>query len=99
MSDDTGALTDPEPILHLRGDELDWLPVDDDVVVLDGRRAIYLATNGSGARLWRALSQGATRSDLVDVLIEAFRIDPQRATADVEAFLAALVEHDLLDST
>lgn len=91
--------TDPEGTIRLRIEELDWLPVDEDVVALDRRRDVYLATNHSGAQLWKALSAGATRTELVDMLVQSFHIDSDRATKDVEAYLEALALNGLIDLT
>ena len=81
---------------RLRDDDLNWRQVDDEVVVLDGRRANYLAINGAGARLWPALVDGATLEQLADVLVETYEIDRARATADVNGFVAALAEQGLM---
>jgi len=85
-----------EPVLRLRRDALDWLTVDKEVVVLDGKKDLYLGTNPSGAMLWRELSTGTTRTELVQLLLDAFDIDHETATRDTDAFLAALSERDLL---
>jgi hypothetical protein len=87
-----------DAVLRLREDALDWLEVDDDVVVLDGQKDMYLGTNKSGALLWRQLSRGATRDDLIRCLQEEFEIDQQVAESDTDAFLAALRQRDLLES-
>jgi hypothetical protein len=81
---------------RLRSDELDWRQIDDEVVILDGRGANYLAINGTGARLWPALVEGATVEQLADLLVEAYEIDRARATADANQFVAALSEQGLM---
>lgn len=86
-------------MLRLRTDALDWLTVDTEIVALDGRQDLYLGTNRSGAELWRALGRGATRSELVELLVDTFNIDVDRASADVDAFLDSLAEQDLLEGT
>lgn len=99
MSDGIEQKDNSEPVLRLRSEELDWLPVEDEVVALDGRRDLYLGTNDSGAHMWRALGEGATRSQLVDLLVKTFEIDTARAAADTDAFIQALEEHNLLEET
>lgn len=98
--DNDGNLRDgPEPTLRLRTEELDWLPIDEEVVVLDSRRDVYLATNQTGAHLWRVLSEGTTRSGMIDALMRSFGVDVETATADVESYLDALDEQGLLEVT
>lgn len=86
-----------EPVLRLRADAVDWRLVEDQVVALDRGRSVYLAINQSGAALWPPIAEGATRQELVRVLLESFDVDPARATADVDAFVADLNERDLLE--
>jgi hypothetical protein len=89
----------PEPsLLKLRGDALDWREVEGQVVVLDRAGSVYLAVNGSGTVLWPAIVEGATRSQLVQLLMHNFDIEATRAERDVDAFVASLAERGLLES-
>lgn len=85
-------------VLRLRRRGLEWLAADAEIVALDLAASDYLATNPSGALLWDALSEGATRKELVSKLVEAFGIDPEAARADVDAFVAQLSEKGLLEA-
>jgi hypothetical protein len=82
--------------LKLRTHDVEWRQIDDEIVMLDGREAMYLSTNGSGTLLWRALAAGATREQLVTALVDAYGIDERRAKADAEEFVAALASQGLL---
>jgi Coenzyme PQQ synthesis protein D (PqqD) len=82
--------------LRLRTGDLEWREIDDEIVLLDGRQATYLSTNGSGTLLWRALADGATREQLVSLLVDAYAIDERRATADADEFVALLASKGLL---
>ncbi len=82
--------------LRIRDDRVHWRQIDRDVVAVDVESSTYLSTNGSGAVLWLALAEGATREQLVERLAEAYLIDAERAAADVDAFLRDLREQDLL---
>ena len=84
--------------LCLRNDDLDWREIDDEIVVLDTRDAVYLAVHGSGAFVWRLLAESTTRDSLIEALVEKYGIDSTRATADVDAFLATLNDRGLLAS-
>lgn len=84
--------------LRLRPDAVEWRLVDDEVVALDLSTARYLATNRTGAVLWEELAAGTTREALVGRLADTWALDPERAAADVDAFLAALDAHGLLES-
>ena len=81
----------------LRGDELAWREVDDEIVVLDLRSSRYLSVNSSGAVLWPHLADGATEAELVGVLIDTFDIDADTASKDVGLFLQMCTQRDLVD--
>ena len=97
MSDSNHGGTADEPVIRLRDRALDWLPVDDEVVVLDGERDLYLGTNSSGSVLWEALAGGATHTQLAALLVARFDIEPERAVSDVNAFIDELAQAKLLE--
>lgn len=82
--------------LRLREGDLDWREIDDEIVVLDGRDAVYLAIHGSGTLVWRLLREPTTRDALVDAVVDAYEIDHEHAGDDIDTFLATLSERDLL---
>ncbi len=83
--------------LRVRADAVEWRQVEGEIVALDLRRSLYLAINPSGAALWPALVEGASREELVDRLCAEWGIDRAAAEPDVDGFLSELAEHDLLD--
>ena len=87
--------TEEPSVLRLRPD-VDWRDVQGDVVALDVRRSVYVATNVAGAVLWSRLSVGATKAELVAALVDEFEVVHDIADADVDVFLRRLEELDLL---
>jgi hypothetical protein len=84
--------------LRLREADLHWREIDGEVIALEGRGSTYVAANGAGTLLWRALSAGTTREALADELVRAYGIDHESAAADTERFIRQLSEQDLLDA-
>ncbi len=82
--------------LKLRETELHWREIDGEIIALESRASRYVATNGAGTVLWRALLAGTTRDGLADELVREYGIDRQRAVADADRFLDTLTELDLL---
>ncbi len=82
--------------VRLNSGAVEWREVDGEVVVLDLARSKYLAVNESGSALWALLAAGATRDALVARLRDGFGLAPERAAADVDAFLADLAGRGLL---
>lgn len=85
--------------LTLRGADLAWRTVDEELIAIDVRESTYLTANSSGMVLWAALSEGASKEDLVAKLVAEYGIDEETAVADVERFLTDLRERELLDET
>lgn len=84
-------------MVKLRADALDWREVEGQVVVLDRAGSVYLAVNATGAALWPAIVEGATRTQLVQMLLDTFDVESARAEGDVDTFVASLSERGLLE--
>ena len=82
--------------LRLRDGDLHWREIDGEVIALEARGSTYVAANGAGTLLWRALAAGTTHEALVDELVRAYGIDRARAAADTDRFLAELGAQGLL---
>ena len=82
--------------LKLRGSDLHWREVDGEVIALEARGSTYLAANGAGALLWRALADGSTREDLAETLVRAYGIDREQAATDADRFVDSLSAQGLL---
>ena len=65
--------------------------------MLDLRSKLYLAINRTGGCIWPALVTGAERGELAERLVATFDISEEQANADLEAFLAELAAHDMLE--
>jgi hypothetical protein len=94
---ENGAVDQIDVRLKLNDRELSWLPVDEQIVVLDLRSSRYMSLNDSAARLWSILAGGGTFADLVAALQQAYGIDQERAAGDTAAFLDGLRDRGLLD--
>jgi hypothetical protein len=83
---------------HLRLREgVHWREAEGQVIALDLPGGLYLTINRSGAVLWPMLEEGATRDELVNRLAGEFELPPERARADVDAWLEALDAQHLLE--
>ena len=85
-----------KPMYQLRESGSYWKEVEGQIIAMHPDLSRYLGTNPSGTLLWKALSDGATRTDLAAILQDTYGIDAERATVDVDAYLAMLTEHELL---
>lgn len=56
-----------------------------------------IALSESGALLWEKLEQGATESELVEVLLAEYEVEREQAEADVKAFVDELRSSGILE--
>lgn len=61
------------------------------VVIAYGKNAVdfngMISLNDTGAFLWKKISEGRTRDELVSDLLEEYSVDKSVAQKDVDAFL------------
>ena len=53
--------------------------------------------SGCGEFLWKKLSEGITRDELIAAVLEEYDVEEARASADVDKFIAQLAENKMLD--
>jgi hypothetical protein len=82
--------------IRLNTDAVSWREVDGEVIALRHESSEYLSTNGTGTVVWNALVPGASRPELVELLVTQYGIDESRAASDVDAFVDVLASHGLL---
>jgi hypothetical protein len=70
----------------------------DQTVILDLSSDSYTRLNGTASDLWDLLAEPRTGGELAESLIGTHGIDKRRARADVEDFIAPLLERGLLES-
>ena len=85
------------PKIKLRSAAVEWREIEGEIVALDLRKQVYLGVNRTGAAVWTSLAEGATRDELVEIVVERFDVTRESAGADIDAFLAQLEEQELLD--
>jgi len=69
----------------------------EETVILDPQTDRYVRLNRTGTRLWEELERPATVAALAARLEREFGLDPERARADVVAFLRDLRERRLIE--
>lgn len=83
--------------IRLRKDAV-WREAGDEILALDANLTNYASTNASGAVLWKALVDGSTREELVELLVTTFTVGAHTAAQDVDAFLDELRTNEYLES-
>lgn len=90
-------MTEHRPTAYrTRGSGVAWRETSGEIVILDLDSSFYFGLNSTGARLWRTLADGATRSQLVDQLLASGAGDQRTAGEHVDAFLDALADEGLI---
>ena len=57
----------------------------------------YITLNVSGKLLWNALSKGATKDELVSLMLATYDVERQVAEEDVDRFVTKLISADIID--
>lgn len=84
-------------VVRLRPGAVEWREVEGELIALDVQASAYFAVNRTGASIWPALVDGATRDELIATLTERFGIDHDTAARDLDAFLGQVAERGLLE--
>ncbi|HEY3812802.1 MAG TPA: PqqD family protein [Caulobacteraceae bacterium] len=72
--------------------------IDGEAIIMDLRSGHYFSADGSGALVWQAVADGCGRAAILAWATEAFDAEPERVSADIDAFLAQLTEHGLVEA-
>ena len=76
--------------------EIAWRAIDGEAVLFDSVAGMMRQLNPVGTALWAQLEQQRTVEDLVAFVTQRYEVPADRAQADVQAFLASLLERKLL---
>ena len=69
------------------------VPVGTEAVNFNG----IITLNNSGKRLFKKLQTESTKEELVEVLLEHYDVDREKAIVDVEAFILKLENNNILE--
>ena len=69
---------------------------DDGLVLLDLAGGLVLSSNTVGSRIWQLIEQQRTPGDIARQLTVEYGVPADRATSDVDSFVAALFERGLI---
>ena len=72
--------------------------MDGDTVMMSFERGTYFGLGGVGPRIWNLLEGPTSFSAIVTVICAEYDVDEQTCTADVQRFLAKMIENKLVIS-
>lgn len=88
---------DKRRVVRFRVGAATWREVDDVVIGLHIPSSTYLEVNASGSVLWPLLVEGASKEQLSEELVNRYGISKDQARADVDSFVDACQQMDLLE--
>jgi hypothetical protein len=71
--------------------------LEDEAVILNLRDGIYYGLNPVGARIWNLLQETRKVSDIRDLIIEEYEVDPQRGEQDLLEILQEMSARGLIE--
>lgn len=73
---------------------------DDYIIVPVGKAAMefngMITVNETGAFLWKILTKGSTKEELLHAMLEEYEVSAKEAEADIDEFLQLLQENQIL---
>lgn len=69
---------------------------DEGMVLLDLDAGKYFSLNRVGALVWHGIEQGHRRQEIFETLHRAFQVPENQINADVESFIASLLQKGLI---
>ena len=72
--------------------------IDGEAIIMDLRSGNYFSADGSGALVWQAIAEGCGRGAILAWASDAFDAEAGRMAADIDAFIAQLTEHGLVEA-
>jgi hypothetical protein len=70
--------------------------LDGETVLLSIETGKYYNMDPIGSRIWELIKDPMSVSDLIDILLGEFEVDPKQCEAEVLAFLNKLAEDNLI---
>lgn len=72
-----------------------------EIVVPVGKTALefngMITLNESGAFFWDCLKEETTKDEVVKKVLDVYDVTPEKASADIDKFIAMLRENDLIE--
>ena len=69
---------------------------ESEIALLSAKASIYFGLEGSASAIWNLLEKEQTLQGLCEVLIDSYDVPPDVCARDAAAFVAELIEHDLV---
>jgi hypothetical protein len=70
----------------------------DETVILDLTSGTYYGLDALGTRIWSSIQEPRTVSDVRDVLLDEYEVDPDRCERELVAFLRDLAAQGLIET-
>ena len=70
--------------------------VDGGILVVDTNQEQYYDFNEVGGEIWAAIDGGKDTTEIVELLVRDYEIEPDLAASDVEKFVNSLLARELV---
>ncbi len=72
-------------------------PLGEEAAILNLKNSVYYGMNPVGARIWELLKQPKRVSELRDLLLDEYEVEPERCSQDLLALLQKMREEGLIE--
>jgi hypothetical protein len=70
--------------------------IDDESVLLNAETGIYFGLDAVGTQIWRLLGKEAGTSEIFDLLLAEYDVEPTQLRSDLAQFMDLLIAKDLV---
>lgn len=71
--------------------------LDGEAVILDTAAGEYYGLNEVGTRIWTLLREPKTFGEVVDALLDEYRVDPDQCESEARQLVDQLIDNDLIE--
>jgi Coenzyme PQQ synthesis protein D (PqqD) len=90
------ATLSPSSVVVVTKEQVSCL-LGDESAILNMKNSVYYGMNPVGTRVWRLLQQPRTVSELRDIILEEYEVDPTRCERDLLDLLADMQSEGLVE--
>jgi len=76
--------------------DIEWQVFEEESLLINVRSGVFFRLNRVGTFIWRLLSEGATPAAILEELLSHFAVERPEAAADLDRFIASLLDEGLL---
>lgn len=80
----------------VRGKDILSTSIDNETIIMDIESGCYFGLANTAQHIWTLLENPLKVKDLIDILVEKYRVQPETCKLDVKKFISQMLEEGLI---